>query len=68
MTKTVTIPSQEILPGDLLNRGVDKVRTVMCAMFGGEVQSEDLNSLAAVLEQAMRDFDLVAPVLWEKQK
>lgn len=67
MTKIVIIPAQTVGAEDLLNRGVDKVRTVMCALFGGEVESEDLNSLAAVLEQAMKDFEHVRPVTREKQ-
>ncbi|PWJ75258.1 hypothetical protein C7441_12140 [Pseudaminobacter salicylatoxidans] len=64
----VIIKSQEIEAGDALNRGVDKVRTVMCALFGGEVDERDLDSLAAVLEQALRDFDAVVPVMWEDDK
>lgn len=68
MTMTVTIPSQTMVPEDLFNRGTGKVRTVMCALFGDFVTDNDRGSLAAVLEEALKDFENVRPAVQEANR
>lgn len=68
MTMKVTIPAQTLVPEDLLNRGTDKVRAVMCALFGDFVTGDDQGSLAAVLEEALKDFENVRPAVQEANR
>ncbi|MEP9370486.1 hypothetical protein [Mesorhizobium sp. KR1-2] len=68
MMMKVTIPAQTIGAEDLFDRGIDKIRTVMCAMFGGEVAGDDLDSLAGVLEQALKDLEYVRPAVQEANR
>lgn len=64
----VSIPAQAIGAEDLFDRGIDKIRTVMCALFGREVEGDDLTCLAGVLDQALKELEHIRPAVQEANR
>lgn len=57
--RPVLLPAEEILPGDLMDRGMDQLRTLYAALAGDSFDASDTLSYSAVLDHAIRDLEIV---------